>query len=401
MHSDEIIKARIETVLPVLNEHQQRVYLAAEAKSYGWGGKTKIAELSSVSRKTITKGGREPQGEENMSKQGRVRKKGGGRKKLTDHDPKLLQTIEDIVSPHTLGNPTNPLIWTSKSLRKIAKALLGKGITVSHEVVRKCLMELDYSLQANKKTKEGGGNPDRDAQFEFINNLSKDFISAKDPVISFDCTKKELVGEYKTGGQEWTLAKTPTEVNVYDFIDKTNGKVSPYGVYDIQNNFGWVNVGISSDTASFAVSTIQDWWTGEGCKMYPTSKRLYINADGGGSNGSRNNLWKAELQRFCNETGLIVHVSHFPPGTSKWNKIEHRLFAYISKNWRAKPLTSLGVVVNLIGATTTEKGLVVKANLDENEYKTGQKVTEEEKTKINISRSEFHGEWNYTIETNL
>lgn len=401
MHSDEIIKARIETVLPVLNEHQQRVYLAAEAKSYGWGGKTKIAELSSVSRKTITKGGRESQGGENMSKQGRIRKKGGGRKKLTDHDPKLLQTIEDIVSPHTLGNPTNPLIWTSKSLRKIAKALLDKGITVSHEVVRKCLMELNYSLQANKKTKEGGSNPDRDAQFEFINNLSKDFISAKDPVISVDCKKKELVGEYKNGGQEWTLAKTPTEVNVYDFIDKTNGKVSPYGVYDIQNNFGWVNVGISSDTASFAVSTIQDWWNGEGRKMYPTSKRLYINADGGGSNGSRNNLWKAELQRFCNETGLIVHVSHFPPGTSKWNKIEHRLFAYISKNWRAKPLTSLGVVVNLIGATTTEKGLVVKANLDDNEYKTGQKVTEEEKTKINISRSEFHGEWNYTIETNL
>jgi transposase len=401
MQSDEIIKTRIEAVLPILNEHQKRVYLAAEAKSYGWGGKSKIAKFSSVSRKTITKGVRELQEEENISKQDRIRKKGGGRKKLTDHDPKLLQTIEDIVSPHTLGNPMNPLIWTSKSLRKISKTLLDRGVNISHEMVRKCLMELNYSLQANKKTKEGGNNPDRDAQFEFINKLSKDFISTKDPVISVDCKKKELVGEYKNGGQEWTLAKTPTEVNVYDFIDKTNGKVSPYGVYDIQNNFGWVNVGISSDTASFAVSTIQDWWNEEGRKMYPVSKRLYINADGGGSNGSRNNLWKAELQRFCNESGLTVHVSHFPPGTSKWNKIEHRLFAYISKNWRAKPLTSLGVVINLIGATTTEKGLIVKANLDENEYKTGQKITEEEKTKLNISRSEFHGEWNYTIETNL
>nr|MDA3818549.1 ISAzo13 family transposase [Prolixibacteraceae bacterium] len=397
MQSDEIIKTRIEAVLPILNEHQKRVYLAAEAKSYGWGGKSKIAKFSSVSRKTITKGVRELQEEENISKQDCIRKKGGGRKKLTDHDPKLLQTIEDIVSPHTLGNPMNPLIWTSKSLRKISKTLLDRGVNISHEMVRKCLMELNYSLQANKKTKEGGNNPDRDAQFEFINKLSKDFISTKDPVISVDCKKKELVGEYKNGGQEWTLAKTPTEVNVYDFIDKTNGKVSPYGVYDIQNNFGWVNVGISSDTASFAVSTIQDWWNEEGRKMYPVSKRLYINADGGGSNGSRNNLWKAELQRFCNESGLTVHVSHFPPGTSKWNKIEHRLFAYISKNWRAKPLTSLGVVINLIGATTTEKGLIVKANLDENEYKTGQKITEEEKTKLNISRSEFHGEWNYTI----
>jgi len=401
MQNDEIIKTRIEAVLPILNEHQQRLYLAAEAKSYGWGGKSKIAKFSLVSRKTIAKGERELQEEENISKHDRIRKKGGGRKKLTDHDPKLLQTIEDIVSPHTLGNPMNPLIWTSKSLRKISKSLLDRGINISHEMVRKCLMELNYSLQANKKTKEGGDNPDRDAQFEFINNLSKDFISTQDPVISVDCKKKELVGEYKNGGQEWTLAKTPTEVNVYDFIDKTNGKVSPYGVYDIQNNFGWVNVGISSDTASFAVSTIQDWWNEEGRKMYPGSKRLYINADGGGSNGSRNNLWKAELQRFCNKTGLTVHVSHFPPGTSKWNKIEHRLFAYISKNWRAKPLTSLGVVINLIGATTTEKGLIVKANLDENEYKTGQKITEEEKTKLNISRSEFHGEWNYTIETNL
>ena len=400
MQSDEVIKARIETVLPTLNERQRRIYLAAEAKSYGWGGKSKISELSSVARKTIAKGANESS-EENPLTKNRIRKKGGGRKKLTEHQPELLCAIEDIVSPHTMGDPMNPLIWTSKSLRKISKALQNIGYEVSHEIVRKCLMELNYSLQSNKKTKEGGNHPDRDAQFEFINELSKDFISHKEPVISVDCKKKELVGTYKNSGQEWTEVKNPTEVNVYDFIDKTNGKASPYGVYDIQNNFGWVNVGISSDTASFAVSTIRDWWNQEGRKMYPSSKRLYINPDGGGSNGSRNNLWKAELQNFCNESKLTIYVSHFPPGTSKWNKIEHRLFAYISKNWRAKPLTSLGVIISLIGATTTENGLVVKANIDEKQYITGQRVTSEEKEKLNILRSEFHGEWNYSIKPNL
>ena len=260
---------------------------------------------------------------------------------------------------------------------------------------------MNYSLQANKKTNEGGNNPDRDAQFEFINKLSKDFISKKEPVISVDCKKKELIGEYKNNGQEWTKLKSATDVNVYDFINKTKGKASPYGVYDIQNNTGWVNVGISSDTASFAVSTIRDWWNGEGKNLYTKSKRLYINADGGGSNGSRNNLWKLELQKFSNETGLNIHVSHFPPGTSKWNKIEHRLFSYISKNWRAKPLVSLSVIVSLIGATTTEKGLTVRANADEKIYKTGIKVTEQEKKSINIERDDFHGEWNYCIKPYL
>lgn len=400
MQSDNVIKSRIEMVLPALNERQRRIYLAAEAKCYGWGGKSKISQLSSVARKTITKGTIELT-DETLTTDSRVRREGGGRKKLIEHQPKLLQAIEDIVSPHTMGDPMNPLKWTSKSLRKIAGALHDQGYNVSHEIVRKCLIELNYSLQSNKKTKEGGNHPDRDAQFEFINELSKDFISLKDPVISVDCKKKELVGEYKNNGQEWTLVKQPTEVNVYDFIDKTNGKASPYGVYDIQNNSGWINIGISHDTAAFAVSTIRDWWDGEGCKLYPASKRLYINADGGGSNGSRNNLWKAELQRFCNETKLTVFVSHFPPGTSKWNKIEHRLFANISKNGRAKPLTSLAVILSLIGATTTETGLVVKANLDEKQYDTGLKISEEEKEKINISRNEFHGEWNYSIEPNM
>ena len=401
METDDIIKARIEAVLPMLNERQTRIYLSAEARSVGWGGKSKIAQLSSVTRRTIAKGETESLLKEDNTHQTRIRKEGGGRKKAIEHQPEILQAIEDIVSPHTMGNPMNPLIWTSKSIRKITAELLVLGYKVSHEVVRQCLMELGYSLQANKKTKEGGDSPDRDAQFEHINKTAKEFAESDDPVISVDCKKKELVGEYKNNGQEWTPTKNPIEVNVYDFIDKTNGKASPYGVYDIQNNRGWVNVGTSSDTATFAVSTIRDWWEQEGSILYPSSNRLYINADGGGSNGSRNHLWKAELQQFSNESGLSIHVSHFPPGTSKWNKIEHRLFAYISKNWRAKPLTSLLVIISLIGATTTTTGLTVKAKLDEKIYLTGIKVTEQEKEKLNIVRNDFHGEWNYIISPNL
>lgn len=401
METDNIIKKRIETVLPFLNERQRRIYLAAEAESVGWGGKSKIAKLASVTRRTVARGMSTSFDNEVAASKSRIRKEGGGRKKLSAHQPKILQAIQDIVSPHTMGNPMNPLIWSSKSIRKISAELLILGFKVCHEVVRKCLIELGYSLQANKKTKEGGDSPDRDAQFVHINETAKIFLESNDPVISVDCKKKELIGEYKNSGQEWTLSNNPTEVNVYDFIDKTNGKASPYGVYDIQNNRGWVNVGISSDTATFAVSTISDWWEQEGSKLYPNSTRLYINADGGGSNGSRNHLWKAELQQFSNNYGLSIHVSHFPPGTSKWNKIEHRLFAYISKNWRAKPLTSLMVIVSLINATTTTKGLKVTAKLDEKIYITGVKVTEEEKEKLNIARNNFHGEWNYIISPNL
>jgi len=401
METNDIIKTRIETVLPMLNERQRRVYLSAEAHSIGWGGKSRIAQLSSVARRTITKGETESLVTEDGAIKTHIRKKGGGRKKVIEHQPEMLQVIEDIVSPHTMGNPMNPLIWTSKSIRKITAELLVLGYKVCHEVVRQCLIELGYSLQANKKTKEGGDSPDRDAQFEHINNTAKEFAESNDPTISVDCKKKELVGEYKNNGQEWAQVKNPTKVNVYDFIDKTNGKASPYGVYDIKNNRGWVNVGISSDTATFAVSTIRGWWEQEGKILYPSSNRLYINADGGGSNGSRNHLWKAELQQFSNISRLDIYVSHFPPGTSKWNKIEHRLFSYISKNWRAKPLTSLSVIINLIGATTTTTGLTVKANLDENIYLTGIKVTEQEKQNLNIVRNGFHGEWNYIISPNL
>lgn len=401
METDDVIKVRLDAILPMLNERQRRVYLAAESKSIGWGGKSKIAQLASVSRRTISKGESESFAYVEDTLKNRIRKEGGGRKKAIDLQPKMLKAIEDIVSAHTMGDPMNPLIWSSKSMRKITAELIILGFKVCHEVVRQCLIKLGYSLQTNRKTKEGGDSPDRDAQFEHINQTAKEFIECNDPVISVDCKKKELIGEYKNNGQEWTLSNNPTEVNVYDFIDKTNGKASPYGVYDIQNNRGWVNVGMSSDTAAFAVSTIRDWWTQEGKSKYPSSNRLYINADGGGSNGSRNHLWKAELQQFSNDSQMSIYVSHFPPGTSKWNKIEHRLFAYISKNWRAKPLTSLLVIISLIGATTTTKGLTVRANLDDKTYLTGIKVTEEEKEKLNIVRNDFHGEWNYVISPNM
>jgi hypothetical protein len=396
--SDQIIQPRIFRVLPLLDEQQRRLYLGAEADSLGWGGKSKISLLSGVCRDSISRGVEE-------IKQGnpsdRVRNKGAGRKKATEKYPDLLNDIEEIISPHTMGDPCNPLIWSSKSSRKVQNALKPKGYQVSHETIRGCMKTLGYSLQSNKKTKEGGDHPDRDAQFEHINASAKDFLSANDPVISVDCKKKELIGEYKNNGREWTPVGAPTEVNVYDFVDKTNGKAAPYGVYDIGNNRGWVTVGISSDTASFAVSTIRSWWEEEGKSLYPDSKRLYITADGGGSNGSRNRLWKEELQQFSNQSDLEIHVSHFPPGTSKWNKIEHRLFAFISKNWRAKPLTSLLVILNLIGATTTTTGLQVKANLDEKIYPTGIKITDEQTEKWNIERDDFHGKWNYVIKPNL
>jgi hypothetical protein len=397
--TDQIIKIRIDSVLPFLNELQRRQYLGAEAQSIGWGGKSKISQLSGICRSSIARGMEEIKQKKVFTS--RLRQNGGGRKKSSEKYPNLLNDINDIVSAHTMGDPCNPLIWSSKSLRKIRKVLLEKNYKISHETVRQAMQELGYSLQSNKKTKEGGEHPDRDAQFDHINSVAKEFLLTGDPVISVDCKKKELIGEYKNNGQEWTPVGEPTEVNVYDFIDKTNGKASPYGVYDIGNNRGWVSVGISSDTASFAVYTIQSWWEDEGKELYPLSKRLYINADGGGSNGSRNKLWKEELQQFSNKSNIEIYVSHYPPGTSKWNKIEHRLFAFISKNWRAKPLTSLVVIISMISDTNTENGLIVNAKLDENIYSTGVKITKEQIKKWNIENDKFHGEWNYIIKPNL
>jgi hypothetical protein len=442
------IQVRIKSVLPFLDERQRRLYLGAESRSLGWGGISLISALSGVCRETIARGKNElnqleqdtvlktktyveaetkleleleleaenkaqPDSQMNndletksskrktRKTRSRIRKEGGGRKKEIEKHPKLLGIISDIVSPHAMGDPMNPLIWSSKSTRKVSEALKQYGYKISHETTRKAMIDLGYSLQSNKKTKEGSNHPDRDAQFEYINALAKEFLAAEDPVISVDCKKKENIGEYKNNGSEWAPIGCPTEVNVYDFVDKTNGKAAPYGVYDIGKNKGWVSVGISSDTASFAVSTIRSWWTEEGIIQYPNSKRLYINADGGGSNGSRNKLWKEELQRFSNDSKLEIHVSHFPPGTSKWNKIEHRLFSQISKNWRGKPLTSLLVILSLIGATYTTTGLEVKAILDESVYTKGIKITDEQIEKWNIEKNEFQGIWNYIIRPNL
>jgi len=400
--TDKVIQHRINRVLPLLDERQRRIYLGIEADDIGWGGITKIHRLTGVNRQTIGSGHKEiNQDSVKTLDKCRIRKKGGGRKTEVAKYPQLLQDIMEIISPHILGDPEKPLMWCSKSVRKIRDVLLHRGYQISHETIRKCLQILGFSLQSNKKTKEGGDHPDRDAQFEHINAVAEEFLASGDPVISVDCKKKELIGEYKNNGQEWTPVDCPIEVNTYDFVDKTNGKAAPYGVYDIGNNRGWVSVGISSDTASFAVSAINSWWEGEGKELYPVSKRLYINADGGGSNGSRNKLWKEELQKFSNHHNLEIHVSHFPPGTSKWNKIEHRLFSQISMNWRAKPLTSLLVILSLIGATTTTTGMVVKAVLDEKQYQTGIKITDEQIKKWNIEKNEFQGKWNYIIKPNL
>jgi transposase len=394
---DAKIKERISSILPCLDERQSRIYLAAEAKSHGWGGKSKIARLSGVNRMLITRGEKELNNCELPAEDGRIRKRGAGRKKETDKQEGLLAAIKQTVEPHTVGDPMQPLLWTSKSVRNIQEELETQNYKISHELVRQLLQKLGYSMQSNRKTKEGGDHPDRDTQFEYINLKSQNFIADKQPVISVDCKKKELVGNYKNGGKEWQEVKNPVEVNVYDFIDKTNGKASPYGVYDIAQNRGWVNVGISSDTAAFSVATVRSWWENEGKNTYQNADKLYITADGGGSNGIKNRLWKSELQQLANDTGLKIHVSHLPAGTSKWNKIEHRLFSYISINWRGKPLTSLAVIIGLINGTETKNGLTVKAQLDSNVYQTGIKIDDKEFDSINIKRNNFHGEWNYVI----
>ena len=400
MDTNNKIKQRIDAILPYINERQTRLYLASEALSYGWGGITLISNLSGKSSKVIQLGIKELKKAIPEAAENKIRRAGAGRKRETDKQPELEKAILNIVEAHTVGDPMRIIIWTSKSVRNIKEELQKQGFTISHELIRQILQQNGYSLQSNRRTQEGGIHPDRDAQFEFINNKSGRFIAKNQPVVSVDCKKKELIGNYKNNGKEWVKVKNPTEVNVYDFIDLTNGKASPYGVYDVNNNRGWVSVGTSNDTASFSVSTIRSWWENDGQILYPKATKLYINADGGGSNGLRNRLWKSELQQFANDTGLKIHVSHLPAGTSKWNKIEHRLFSYISINWRGKPLTSLAVIIGLINGTTTKAGLKVTAKLDTKEYKTGIKVSDEEFEKINIKRYKFHEEWNYIIRPN-
>ena len=400
MQTDKSLKAKYESLLPHLNEREVRLVLVADAKSMGRGGISKFANLSGKTRVTLNAGLQDLElksGKEPLVK--RSRKIGGGRKKATELDKDLSKAIENIVSPYTMGDPMKPIQWTSKSLRKISALAKEKGYNVSHKLVGEVLKDLGYSLQSNRKTDEGGTHEDRDAQFEHINKIATSFLNAKQPVISVDCKKKEILGNIKNSGQEWLPSKEPTKVKVYDFIDKELGKAIPYGVYDVANNEGWVSVGIDHDTASFAVATIRSWWTEMGQKHFETNK-LFITADGGGSNSSRSRLWKKELQLLANETGLQITVSHYPPGTSKWNKIEHRLFSYISMNWKAKPLINVQFVVDLIASTTTTKGLIVKSKLDSNLYEKGQKISDEELESIKIKRDNFHGEWNYVISPN-
>jgi transposase len=403
MQTDNLLKEKYNNLLPFLNEKERRLVLAADAISMGHGGLSKVSVLTGVSRVTINAGVKDLKlgAAIKTEEKARSRKQGGGRKKEIDKDVTLKRTIEEVVSPYTLGDPMNPLLWTSKSLRHIADILEQKGYTVSHKLIGETLKEIGYSLQGNRKTDEGSSHVDRDKQFNYINDIAKAYLEVGDPVISVDCKKKELIGNYKNAGKGWHKKGEPTEVKVYDFIDKKKGKAVPYGVYDIGNNEGWVSVGISSDTASFAVSTIRSWWDEMGKERFTNSKRMFITADGGGSNSSRSRLWKKELQLLADDMGMEIQVSHFPPGTSKWNKIEHRLFSYISQNWKEQPLTSLQLIVDLIASTRTDKGLIVKAKKDEKEYKKGVKVTNKEMEAFNINKSDFHGEWNYTIKQNI
>jgi len=390
------IKARYDALRPALDERARRLLLAAESQAFGPGGISAVSKTTGVSRRVIRQGLAELKQPAAMVG-GRIRREGGGRKKAVDLDPSLKVDLEQLLESTTRGDPEAPLRWTSKSVRNLMRELQSKGHTVSHQVVADLLHELGYSLQANRKTKEGASHPDRDAQFEHLNGKVKWCLGRKEPVISVDTKKKELVGEFKNGGRELRPKGNPEKVKVHDFLDKELGRATPYGIYDIGRNMGWVNVGIDHDTAEFAVESIRRWWRSMGSQTYPQAKRLLVTADAGGSNGSRLRLWKLELQKLADETGLRIAICHFPPGTSKWNKIEHRLFSFISQNWRGKPLTSLQVIVSLIAATTTATGLKVHSELDTASYPSGIKVSDKEIAQINLRRDKFHGDWNYEI----
>jgi transposase len=374
------------------------VWAAIEARSLGHGGVSAVSEATGLSRNTIAAGQRTlAEAAEGTVVAERIRKPGGGRKRVEDQDAELIKALDRLVEPATRGDPQSPLRWTCKSVSKLSQALKQQGHGVSAKTVYTLLRSMDYSLQSNRKTREGKDHPERDAQFEHIATTVAQFQQKQRPVISIDTKKKELVGNFQNRGQEWEPQGEPVEVNVHDFPDKTLGKAIPYGIYDLSENQGWVSVGIDHDTAEFAVESIRHWWLEMGQPLYSKSKHLLITADCGGSNGYRNRLWKLKLQEFADEMGLTVHLCHFPPGTSKWNKIEHRLFCHITQNWRGRPLTSLQVIVNLIGSTTTQQGLEVRAHLDQNQYKTGIRVTDEQFNTIAIRRQRFHGDWNYQI----
>ncbi|MGR9108997.1 MAG: ISAzo13 family transposase [Gammaproteobacteria bacterium] len=396
----ERIRSRFEKLEWALDERMRRLFAAAEAAVFGRGGVTRVAQATGVSRRAIHAGLEELVAAKVPveSHPKRVRKAGAGRKSVVEADSGLMAALEKLVEPTTRGDPESPLRWTCKSLRTIAAELTRNGHSVSYPTVGELLRKMGYSLQANRKVLEGSGHPDRNAQFEFINAQTKRRISAGNPVISVDTKKKELVGAFKNNGTTWCPKGNPELVKVHDFIEKELGRANPYGVYDIANNTGWVSVGTDHDTASFAVETIRRWWNAMGKPLYPAASELMITADGGGSNGSRVRLWKLELQRLADEIAIPIIISHLPPGTSKWNKIEHRLFSYISMNWRGQPLISHEVIVNLIAGTTTHTGLKVHAELDNSSYPSGVKVSDAEFEKIRITRNAFHGEWNYRID---
>ncbi len=391
------IKVRFEALSPHLDERGRRLLAASEARAAGHGGIMAVSEVTGIARSTIGRGLSDLSAGEGEGARGRIRRAGGGRKQKSDIDHSLLPALNELVQSAIRGDPQAPLLWVSRSQRNLAKALVVQGFDVSHVLVGRLLRKLGFSLQGNRKTLEGSSHPDRDAQFEHINGKIKEFQAAGQPAISVDTKKKELVGDFKNGGRELRPKGNPEPVRVHDFKIPELGKAVPYGVYDITDNSGWVSVGIDHDTASFAVESILGWWRKMGQSRYPQANSLLITADCGGSNGARVRLWKHELQRFANETGLSITVAHHPPGTSKWNRIEHRLFAFITQNWRGKPLVSHQAIVQLIGSTKTSTGLDVQCQLDGNSYPKGIKVTDAQMSEINIARDAFHGDWNYTI----
>jgi len=391
-----LLRIRFEKVAPFLDERTRRLVAAAEAEALGRGGITLVSRETGLCRETIRLGLTElHQGVPSAIE--RIRKPGGGRKRTEQKDPTLKSSLERLIDPITRGDPESPLRWTCKSTRQLAEALKSQGHQASHRMVAEMLHEMGYSLQGNRKTLEGESHPDRNAQFEYIHRQVSRFQENGQPVISVDTKKKELVGHFKNGGREWQPQGEPEPVEIYDFPSAAQGKVAPYGVYDPTRNEGWVNVGTDHDTAAFAVESIRRWWQMMGTTAYPHARQLLITADSGGSNGARVRLWKIALQAFANETGLQVTVCHFPPGTSKWNKIEHRLFSAISQNWRGRPLISHEIIVNLIAGTTNSQGLKVQSGLDRNHYPKGIKVSDEEMATLNLRRADFHGEWNYSI----
>ena len=390
------IRERWLVVREELDERGRRIWAAAEARSHGLGGIAAVVRATAISESTVRHGIEEVLSGD-RAPAGRVRRAGAGRKPILVSDPELDDALEGLIDGATRGDPESPLRWTSRSVAKLTDGLRAIGHHVHDSTTRRRLLGLGYSLQANRKTREGADHPDRDAQFGHIAQVTGQALKAKQPVISVDTKKKELIGDYKNGGRELARSGEPIEVNTHDFPDKKLGKAIPYGVYDLASNQGWVSVGIDHDTARFATSSIRRWWQEMGAARFPRATELMITADGGGSNSSRNRLWKVALQDLANDLSLALQVCHFPPGTSKWNKIEHRLFCFITKNWRGRPLTSYEVIVNLISNTTTKTGLIVRAALDTGAYETGIEISDEQLARVHLTRAKFHGEWNYTI----